>query len=91
MTEDPKARCNQSKAIRRAHHDVITKLTKEIDELLSATTISEDMQTRLRIIFQQLEAKQSILDNLDREILSLCELTDVDVEKLTNLKLSPLR
>ena len=67
------------------------KLTKEIDELLSATTISEDMQTRLRIIFQQLEAKQSILDNLDREILSLCELTDVDVEKLTNLKLSPLR
>ena len=91
MTEDPKARCDQSKAIRRAHRGVITKLTKEIDELLSATTISEDMQTRLRIIFQQLEAKQSILDNLDREILSLCELTDVDVEKLTNLKLSPLR
>ena len=91
MTEDPKVHCDQSKAIRRAHRGVIMKLTKEIDELLSATTISEDMQTRLRIIFQQLEAKQSILDNLDHEIFSLCELTDVDVEKLTNLKLSPLR
>ena len=80
MTEDPKTRRDRSKAIRRAHRGVITKLTKEIDELLSAMTILEDMQARLRVIFRQLEAKQSILNDLDREILSVCELTDVDGE-----------
>ena len=43
LTEDLKACCNWSKAIRRAHRGVITKLTKEIDELSSATTILKDM------------------------------------------------
>ena len=80
MTEDPKARCDRSKAIRRAHRGVITKLTKEVDELLSEETTSEEVQARLRVILRQLEAKQSLLNDLDREILSLCELADVDGE-----------
>ena len=71
MTEDPKACCNRSKAIRRAHRGVIIKLTKEIDKLLSATTISEDMQAQLRVTFQQLEVKQLILNDLDCKS-SLC-------------------
>ena len=57
MTEDPKAHFDRSKAMRRAHRGAITKFTKEVDELLSETTILEDIHTRLRVIFRQLEAK----------------------------------
>ena len=81
MMEESKAWCNQSKAIRRANRGVITKLTKDVDELLSAETIAE---RRLKVIFQQLEGKQLILNDLDREILSLCELTGVDGEIVVN-------
>jgi len=56
------------------------KLTKEVDELLNAETIAEEKQGGLKVIFQQLEAKQLILIDLDCKILSLCEFTYVDGE-----------
>ena len=53
---------------------------KEVDKPLSADTIFEEITSKLKAILRQLDVKQVILSNLDREISSLCELTDVKGE-----------
>ena len=80
MTEEAKARCDRSKAIRRANRGVIMKLTREVNKLINVETLSEATLVRLRVTFRQLEAKQLTLNDLDREILSLCELAEVEGE-----------
>ena len=80
MTKDPKACYNWLKAIRRAHCGVIIKLTKEVDKLLSEVTTLEEVQVQLRVIPWQLEAKESLLNNLDSKIPSLCKLAHADGE-----------
>ena len=53
---------------------------KEVDKPLSADTISEEITSKLKAILRQLDVKQVIVSNLDREIFSLCELTVVKGE-----------
>ena len=42
--------------------------------------LSELAAIRLRVILRQVEAKKQTLNKLDREILSLCELTEMESE-----------
>ena len=75
---DKKAKCDRYKAIRRANRGVITKLTNEIDKLTTAETNCDEAHSRLRVISRQLEAKSTMLDELNRNILALCDVAEVD-------------
>ena len=74
-----KAKLDRCKAVLRAHRGVTTKLTREIDELLALESLSED-HARLRVLYRQLETKSAVLAELDKEIFSCCELTDIEGE-----------
>ena len=60
------------KAVRGGHRGVLTKLVKEVDELLEVTPLSSEAATRLNIVHEQLEGKMMVLTNLDGEIVALC-------------------
>ena len=76
-----KTKIDQCKAVRRAHRGVITKLTREIDKILALESLNyEDHHTRLRVLYRQLKTKSAVLEELDKEIFSCCELTDIEGE-----------
>ena len=75
---DKKAKCDRYKVIRRANRGVVTKLSNKIDKLTTAETISDEAHSRLRVISQQIEAKLTMLDELNRNILALCDVSKVD-------------
>ena len=78
------AKLERVRAIRRGNRGVITKLTKEVDDLLSKSELDTEATARLRVIFEQLEGKSKLLSNLDSEVLSLCGMDNI--ERLTNQK-----
>ena len=67
------------KAIRAAHRGVCTKLEKETYDLLSEELNGEET-SRLEVISCLLEAKQRSLNDIDTEITSLCELSEISKE-----------
>jgi len=74
------AKLERVRAIRRGNRGVITKLTKEVDDLLSKSELDAEAKARLRVIFEQLEGKSKLLSNLDSEVLSLCGMDDIERE-----------
>ena len=56
-----KQKYDRAKAIRRAHRGVITKLVREIDELITTDASTTEAQARLKVIIKQLEAKSTLL------------------------------
>jgi len=75
MDEATKSRLDRCWAIRRGHGGVVTKITKEVDEILAQATLSEKHYIRLN---RQLEAKSSLLADQDREILACCNPGEIE-------------
>lgn len=68
------------KVVRRGHRGVVTKLTREVDTLLAGESPTSEQLARLNIIFEQLENKMQLLQTMDSEIVTLCNLDDVEGE-----------
>jgi len=68
------------RAIRRGNRGVITKLTKEVDDLLSKPELDAEVKARLKVIYEQLDGKSKLLGNLDSEVLGLCVMDDLVTE-----------
>ena len=68
------------KIIRRSHQGVVTKLTREADTLIADTPLNSDRIDRLTVICQQLESKEQLLLDYDRDILAKCTLEEVEAE-----------
>ena len=73
-------RLDRLRAVRGGHRGVLTKLAKEVDDLLADETLSNDSAARLNVIREQLEGKMKVLTNLDGEIVSLCQVDDITRE-----------
>ena len=58
----------------------MTKLTEEATTILTSELHSTEQLTRLDMIYRQLEAKSSLLSELNKEALSLCDIKDIAVE-----------
>jgi len=67
----------KQRAVRRANQGVVTK---EVDTLLAEELVTSEKVTRLNIIFDLLEHKLKLLNELDRQVLSLCSVDDVPRE-----------
>ena len=62
---------------RGGYRGVVTKLAKEAYELLHSTDV--DIQ-RCEVISNQLEEKMNILNNINEEILGVCEVSEIGGE-----------
>ena len=65
------------RAKRGGYRGVVTKLAKEAYELLHSTDV--DIQ-RCEVISNQLEEKMNILNNINEEILGVCEVSEIGGE-----------
>ena len=81
---------------RGAHRGVLTKLAKEVDNLLADETLSNEAAAQLNVVCEQFEGKMKVLTNFDGEIVSLCQVDDITrkidksegiIAKLINCKL----
>ena len=69
------------KAVRVGHRGVLTRLTNELDELLSlAPDEAKDKVGRLKILNQQSQNKLTILQKHDDDILALCNIDKIEHE-----------
>ena len=76
MSEDERVR-----SIRGGHRGVVTKVVKEVDDLLSTKeALDAERVSRLNVKLQQLEAKLKVLGDIDKEILSKCKVDDIESE-----------
>ena len=80
MEEEQRKRLDRLRAVRGGHRGVLTKLTKEVDNLLADETLSNDFAARLNVIREQLEGKMKVLTNLNYEIVSLCQVDNITRE-----------
>ena len=78
MTEE--ANHNRYKAYRAGHRGALTRLTKEIDEVLESKTLNEEHRHKLNIVHQQLEVKAKVLTELDNDVMKCCELGEIERE-----------
>ena len=68
------------KAIRGGHRGVATKLIRQGEEILeSIFLLTEDYEGLFRI-YQQLDTKLQTLNDHDRQILTVCNRTDIEAE-----------
>ena len=69
-------------AVRRSHRGVVTKLVREAEEIITATTgpLSAGGRNQLRVIKQQLEVKLTTLEQMDKDILSSCDPSRIVTE-----------
>ena len=68
------------KAVRGAHRKVVTKLTKQAEEILkNESLVSEDYE-RLFVIYQQLDTKLQTLNDYDQKVLNVCDVVDIENE-----------
>lgn len=68
------------RAIRQGHRGVVTKATKEVDELLSEERTSRESFDCLNVFLQQLDNKMHVLRDIDQEILTLCLVEEIERE-----------
>lgn len=78
--EQQRAKLERLKAVRRGHRGVLTKLTREMEEILASPELSSEGTSRLKVIHEQLEGKMKVFSNLDSEIVGLCVLDDIERE-----------
>jgi len=67
------------RAIRGGHRGVVTRLTKQLDELLAAELVGECV-SKLNVLLQQLNNKFDKLQEMDRDIITLCKLEEIKRE-----------
>jgi len=64
------------RAIHGGHRGVVTRLTKQIDELLAVELVGECV-SKLNVLLQKLNNK---FDNIDRDIITVCKLEEIERE-----------
>ena len=76
MEEEQRKRLDRLKAVRGSHQEALTKLMKEVDDLLADETLSNEAAAHLNVVCEQLEGnmKVCLLIDLDGEIVSLCQV-----------------
>ena len=78
--EEQQAKLEKLKTVRRAHQGVLTKLAREVKEIMSHSELSEEGTSRLKIIREQLVGKMELFSNLDSEIVALCRIDEIERE-----------
>ena len=81
--EEQRTKHERLRAVHSGHRGVTTKLIKEADELLAISPLTVEGKSRLDVINKQLRLKAELLSGYDTEIVSLCEVSDIegDIEK----------
>ena len=59
---------------------MVTKLVKEVDEIIGTRPLSKEGAARLKVTYKQLEGKATLLSEFDREISSLCDVEEIECE-----------
>ena len=67
------------KAVRAGHRGVVTKLTREVGKALSEAEAG-DKVGRLNVIYEQLQTKLNVLQKIDNEVLTLCNVEAIECE-----------
>jgi hypothetical protein len=71
----------RTEAIRRRHRGVVTKLTNEVSSYYSTEEkLPEATLYRLEIIDQNLEIKLRVLEELNQQVLGVCEVEEIETE-----------
>jgi len=78
--EERRTKHERLRAVRGGHRGVTTKLIKEVDELLAVSPLTVEGRSRLDVINKQLRLKAELLRGLDTEIVSLCDVSDIQGE-----------
>ena len=69
------------RSIRGGHRGVVTKIVREVDELLTTDgSMTPERATQLHVKLQQLEAKLKVLSDIDKDILSKCDVGEIEHE-----------
>ena len=68
------------KAIRAGHRGALTRLTKEIDEVMAMEMLNNEHHHKLDVMYRQLESKAKLLGELDNDIMKCCDLGDIERE-----------
>ena len=77
MTETTK----QTRSICGGHHGVITKIIREVDDILATDApLTVEQSSQLNVKMQQLEAKLKVLSDIDKDILSKCDVSEIEHE-----------
>ena len=79
-TEEATRALERSRAVRRGHRGVVTKLVHEAEGILRDETVDTEQRSRLSVIKQQLEGKLKLLNDMDRDILDRCEVDAIETE-----------
>ena len=82
MSSDVKEKLERLRAIRGAHRGVVTKNVNKVKDILPEeyTYATSEQIQQLEIINGLLQAKLKALEDIDQEILSLCELEAIEHE-----------
>ena len=78
--EESGAKYDRLKAIRGGHRGVTTRLIKEADKLLATAPPSGESKSRQNVIHKQLELKHEVLSGLDTQIVSVCDIANIEEE-----------
>ena len=82
--EEQRRKLDRLKAVRRGHRGVLTKLTREVDEIVSeaeeGVCADPTKVSRLNVIYEQFDAKMKVFSNLDGEIVLLCPVEEIEGE-----------
>ena len=71
------------RAIRGGHRGVVTRLTKQIDELLAVELVGESV-SKLNVLLQQLNNKFDKLQDIDHDIITVCKLEEIEIHNSTD-------
>ena len=78
MSEDSVPALERSRAIRGGHRGVVTRLVPEAEEITRSTEpLNSTKKVRLNVIKQQVDVKLGLLNDMDKDILSRCELDTI--------------
>ena len=78
--ENQREKLERSKVVRRAHRGVLTKFTREVEEILSCSELSTEGASRLKTIRKRLTGKMEVFSNLNSEIVGLCAIDEIKSE-----------
>ena len=68
------------KAIWGEYRGVTKRLIKEANELLATALPSGGSKSRLNVIHKQLQLKHEVLSGLDTQIVSFCDIANIEEE-----------
>jgi len=83
MADEESSRAlERTRAVRGGHRGIVTKLVREAEEIITATTgpLSAGGRNQLSVIKQQLEVKLTTLKEMDKDILSSCDPSRIVTE-----------